>query len=355
MIDWTAGMRQWYEFWKVSPVSWTDIELLDNVSGASITRDLTNASLGSASYSLTDFSGEFYIRAYLCVEQNNETDKICLGTHLVQSPSTSYNGKYATVDAKAYTPLIELKENYPPMFYTIPKGTELVNWIYNAVSDNSRIQVRRDAAFEKVSKYDYIANTSDTWLDFIVSIMNQNEISYGITPEGTFYIYESYKYDRSPSVYEFRTDDNSIILPNITYSQDVFEIPNVVEVYTSNSKGYNCVRIANNSGSATSVAQRGREIVYRETSPSITGIPSDEEIVNYANSLMESLSTIKVELSFSHGFIPGVNIGDTVLIDYPDAGIMSQKARIASQDLDLQQGLIVSSTALFEKKFWTRE
>ena len=355
MIDWTAGMKQWYEYWEVSPVSWADIRMLDNVSGGSIMRNTSNVSLGSASFKMTDFIGEMYIRTYLCVEQNHESQKVCLGTHLVQSPNTAFNGKVSTVNATAYTPLIELKENYPPIFYTIPKGTEIISWIYNSVTNNSRIRVERNTEWEVYSKYDYVANTDDTWLDFIVSVMRQNNISYGITPEGVFYIYEAFKYDRCPSTYFFTTDDKSIILPNVSYTQDIYNIPNVVEVYTSNAKGYNCVRIINDGPNATSVTARGREIVYRETSPSILGIPSDEEITIYATKLLESLSTIKVELSFEHAYVPEVNIGDTITIDYPEAGIFGQKALVLDQQLDCSQGLIVSTTASFERQYWTRE
>lgn len=352
MIDWTSGMKQWFEYWEVSPNSWTDIKLLDNVSSGSLTKDLSNTTLGSASFTLTSFTGEFYIREYLCVEQNGEIEKVCLGTHLVQSPHTNFNGRVSSVTAKAYTILTELKENYPPMFYTLPKGTELVKWVYNTIESNSRIRVKRDTSYEVISKYDYVANTDDTWLDFLVSVMTQNNIAYGITADGVFYVYEMFKYDRCPSSYIFKTDEKSILVPKISYDQDIYDIPNVVEVYTSNANGYNCVRIVNKNDGPTSIEARGREIVYRETSPSITGIPSDEEITRYAKALLESLSTIKVEIDFSHAFVPGIELGDTVTIDYPDAGIRNQKARVISQDLELSQGLLVDTVATFEQKYW---
>lgn len=353
MIDWTSNMRQYFEFWVVSPISWTDTYMLDNVSGAAISKDLNSITLGSASFDLTDFTGENYIRSYLVAEQNGESERVCLGTHLVQSPVTSFNGFYSTVTSNAYTPLTELNENYPPMYYLIPKGTDITKWVYDCVETNSRVKTIKDFNESIISKYDYVANSDDTWLNFLVSVMRQNGLSYGITAEGMFYIYKSFRYDRTMSVYSFETGENSIILPSIKYSQDIYKIPNVVEVYTSNSKGYNKIRLVNQSDGKASIMSRGREIVYRETSPSLTGIPSNEEVENYAKQLMENLSTIQVELSFTHAYTPEVNIGDTVTINYPEAGLNTQPAKIISQDLDLKSGLLVKTTAMFEQKYWT--
>ena len=85
----------------------------------SITRDASAETLGSASVSLTESLGECYIRVYLITVQKEIREKHPLGTFLIQTPSTKYDGKLKDVSVDAYTPLLELKENPPPLGYSI--------------------------------------------------------------------------------------------------------------------------------------------------------------------------------------------------------------------------------------------
>lgn len=355
MIDWTESMQQYYEYYTVSPITWADVSLINTVTTGSITNDLNTETLTNATFAGVDMNGEFYIRAYICAKQGDEFERRCLGTFLVQSPSCSYDGKYNEVSALSYSPLIELKENYPPMFYTLPKETDVVEWAYNMIEENSRLKVDRTYKEQIISKYDYVANADDNWLDFITSVLNQNGVSYKLSPEGVVSLYKTLNYNISPIKYIFKNDEKSIILPRVSYSKDMYDIPNVVEVYVSTEKGYNVVRVSNNlsaNDSATSIDARGREIVHRETSPSIVGIPTDAEIENYAKMLLESLSTIVVELSFTHAYVPGISVGDTILVDYPEAGLNEQRCKITSQQMDLSEGLLVDTTATFEIEYW---
>ena len=93
MIDWLSSMEQTFEYYVVDPGTWKDSKKLTNVKSATITRDSSAETLGSATFNVTDTVGECYIRAYLVAIQNGVTYKIPLGTFLVQSPSSDFNGK----------------------------------------------------------------------------------------------------------------------------------------------------------------------------------------------------------------------------------------------------------------------
>ena len=121
MIDWTQSMNQTYEYYVVNPSTWRDGDKIPNVKTASIVRDSTVETLGSATFDVTDLVGECYVRTYLIASQNGITERIPLGTHLVQTPSSSFDGKIRTISMDAYTPLLELKENPPPLGYSIFK------------------------------------------------------------------------------------------------------------------------------------------------------------------------------------------------------------------------------------------
>ena len=130
MPDWSESMTQTYEYYVVDPNTWTDSELISNVKSCSISRDSDTDTLGSASFEVNDMLGECYIRVYLITLQNGIKEKYPLGTYLVQTPSSTYDGKVRSVSIDAYTPLIELKETKPPLGYSLLKGAKIMESAY---------------------------------------------------------------------------------------------------------------------------------------------------------------------------------------------------------------------------------
>ena len=104
MVDWLASMQQTFEYYTVDPGTWKDDKLLSDVKMSSITRDSEVETLGSATFEVTDLLGECYIRVYLITIQNGNREKHPLGTFLVQTPSSSFDGKISNVSMDAYTP-----------------------------------------------------------------------------------------------------------------------------------------------------------------------------------------------------------------------------------------------------------
>lgn len=69
MTDWSKSMTQTFEYYTVNSNTWEDVDLLTNVKSATISRDSTAETLGSANFDIDDDIGECYIRAYLKVEK----------------------------------------------------------------------------------------------------------------------------------------------------------------------------------------------------------------------------------------------------------------------------------------------
>ena len=109
MPDWSKSMQQTFEYCIVDPGTWKDIKKLDTVKSCSITWDSDTDTLGSATIDATDTLGECYIRVYLVTIQNGLRERHPLGTFMVQTPSSTFDGKIRTVSMDAYTPLIEQK------------------------------------------------------------------------------------------------------------------------------------------------------------------------------------------------------------------------------------------------------
>ena len=166
MPDWTKSMQQTFEYYTVDPGTWKDVKRLDNVKSSSINYDSEAETLGSASFDVTDSVGESYIRTYLVTIQNGVTEKHPLGTHLVQTPSSSFDGKVRSVSMDAYTPLIELKENKPPIGYFIAKNQNIMSMAYRLASENMRAPVGLTTTPDKLH-YDFVADPEDTWLSYL--------------------------------------------------------------------------------------------------------------------------------------------------------------------------------------------
>lgn len=148
MTDWTKSMQQTFEYYIVNPATWKDVRRINNVKSGSLTRDLGVETLGSATFDIEEPLGECYIRVYLITIQNGAKDKYPLGTYLIQTPSSKFDGKNKIVSVDAYTPLLELKENPPPIGYSVLKNTNIMETAYKITKEQARAPVVATACTE---------------------------------------------------------------------------------------------------------------------------------------------------------------------------------------------------------------
>lgn len=182
MIDWSASMQQTFEFYEVDPVSWRDRKPLNNIKSCTINRDPEAETLGSATFDVTESVGECYVRVYLIATQGDITEKIPLGTYLVQTPTSTFDGRVRNVSMDAYTPLLELKEKYPPIGYFVKKDTKVMKTACSLLAENCRAPVGglilnkekpTELTFPSDTKltYNFVAETDDSWLSFISDLI----------------------------------------------------------------------------------------------------------------------------------------------------------------------------------------
>ena len=130
------------------------------------------------------------------------------------------------------------------------------------------------------------------------------------------------------------------------------DIPNVVEVVYSKNNSNFYVRVINDDpNSPTSTVSRGREIIYRDSNPEFSGEPTNYQIKEYANKLLQKLSTVEYKITFSHGYYP-IRLGDCVLLNYKAAGINNVKAKVIKQSITCETGCKVTETAVYTSKLW---
>lgn len=350
-IDWSESMEQSFEYYEIDPNTWKDIRKIENVKSCSIDRDESSDTLGSASISIVDTLGETYIRAYLLIRQNGNNFRVTLGTFLVQTPSSDFDGKNRNVTMDCYTPLLELKENPPPLGYTLMKGENIMERAYEICRENCRAPIV-ETKLEKVLEANFVSNTDDTWLVFLQDLLAQAKYKFYLDEEGKILFAPIQKLEQLKPVWTFNDDNSSILYPDINLEHDLYGIPNVVEVVCSTGTEMYTARVVNDDpNSPTSTVNRGREILYRETSPNIQGIPSTEQIDEYAESLLEELSSVEYQVSYKHGYCP-VRVGDCVRLNYERADLKDVKAKVISQSINCETSCSVDETAVFTRKLW---
>ena len=351
MANWSESMLQTFEYYTVDPNTWTDVKKLDNVKSCSINRDSTVETLGSATIDVTESVGECYIRVYLITIQNGLTEKHPLGTFLVQTPSSNFNGRIRNVSMDTYTPLLELKEKQPPIGYSVLKDSNIMDNVYLITRENLRAPVVKPVCSE-VLHGDFVANTEDTWMTYLTDLMANAKHEFGLDELGRILFSPKQDLASLQPVWIYTDDNSSILDPNIDMEHDLYGIPNVVEVIYSSGKDYYNIRVVNDDpNSPVSTVNRGREIVYRETNPDLTGIPTEKQLQEYAETLLRNLSTIEYTITYTHGYCP-VRLGDCVRLNYTRAGLIDIKGKVISQKIKCIPGCQVTEKAVFTTKLW---
>lgn len=352
MTDWLKSMQQSYEYYVVDPGTWKDKYKLNNIKTSTITRDEEVQTLGSATIDITDMIDECYIRIYLVAVQNGVTEKVPLGTFLAQSPSSTFTGKVNTATVDAYTPLIELKENPPPIGFFTPKGANIMDSVYQYTKEHLRAPVVK-ADNDKTLNYDFVSETEDTWISYNTDLLANAKHKYALDELGRVLFEPIQDIASLQPVWTFDVGNTSILRPEISIDRDLFEVPNVVEVVYTKGTINQYVKVTNDDpNSPVSTVSRGREKTYRVTNPDLNGSdPTKREIDEYAAKLLKELSTVECTVSYTHGYCP-VRLGDCVRLDYPAAGLNGVKAKVIYQNIKCSTSCSVQEKAKFTMKLW---
>lgn len=351
MIDWTASMQQSFEYYTVNPNTWRDDKRINIVKDCTINRDSGVETQGSASINVTESLDECYIRVYIKVIQNGEEYREPLGTFLIQTPSSSFDGRVGNATADAYTPLLELKENPPPLGYSIAKNENIMAMAYRLAKEQARAPVVETSCSETLFT-DFVANTDDTWMSYLTDLIANAKYTFGLDEMGRILFLPKQEIASLQPIFEYNDDNSSIIQPTINLEHDIYGIPNVVEVLYSNGNGYYYAKAVNDDeNSPISVINRGREITKRITNPDLNGYATQNQINEYAERTLRELSSLEYTITYTHGYCP-VRINDCVRLNYKKANLTNIKAKVLSQSIKCTTGCQVTEKAVFTIKLW---
>ena len=351
MTNWLSTMQQTFEYYTVDPKTWKDAKKINTILSTTINRDLYTETLGSASITITESLGECYIRVYLVTIQNGIKERYPLGTFLVQTPSYSFDGKITNVTMDAYTPLLELKENLPPLGYAIPKGQNILESAYDIIREHARAPVVRTEKSDTLYE-NFVSNVSDTWMSFVTDLAANAKCSLYLDEMGRILFNPEQNTSTLQPVWTYDDSNSSIIYPTLDIDHDMYGIPNVVEVIYSSGSTYFYGRAVNeDETSPISIPNRGREITHRVTNPDLMGNPSQEQVQDYAERLLREMSSLEYTITYTHAYCP-VRIGDCIRLNYSRAGMVGIKAKVISQSIKCEPGCPVTEKAVFTTELW---
>ena len=353
MIDWHAPMQQTFDFYLVDPSTWTDKQKLAYVTKGKILRDLSAETLGSASFNVTEDNGEYYIRTYLVVTQDGQTERFPLGVHLCQTSDNQYDGKNNDISIDAYTPLLELKDNSPDFGYTVMSTSNVLNAAYLLLRSSIRAPIVKSSDTATVGT-NFSANLDDNYLTFIKDLLDIANYELALDDWGRVLFSPKIDISSMRPVYTFDDGNSSILYPEVTKSRDLYGIPNAVEVIYSQDDSLFYARVENHDPSSpVSIATRGRVVLHRDTNPNLPGTPTQSAIESYARTLLRDMSSLEYKITYTHGFIPTVSVGDCVRLNYERAGLENVRAKVIKQTITLEPGCPVEETSVYTEYLWT--
>lgn len=351
MPDWTKSMQQTFEYQEVDPYTWGDKGRIDSITSCNIKRDRKTDTLGNASIESTSDIGERYIRPYLITIQNHIKERFPLGTFLCQSPRLSYDGKNRSLSIDAYTPLIELKEKYPPIGYSIAANANTMETAYRIVRENVRAPVVASKGLHTLES-PFVSELDDDWFVFTNDLIARANYHFALDELSRILFMPNQDFNSMTSTYEYNDGNSSILMETVDIDQDIFGIPNVLEVVFSKDDKVLYSRVENNDpNSPISTVNRGRQIIQRITNPDGIADYNQQNLDDYALYSLRDLSTLECTISYTHGYCP-VNIDDCVTLNYRRAGLNNVKAKVVSQSIKCETGCTVEETAVFTANLW---
>lgn len=351
-LDWTRSMKQEFEYYMVDNNTWEDLAKIDVITKCTIDWDYTSDTIGSAKVTCTENFGEWYIRAYMVATQDEVSYRRAMGTFLILTPEDNYDGKISSWDLDAYSPLIELTETYPPLGYAIPKNTNIMEMVYTLCVENMRAPVVRPNSSSDTLVDDFVASPDETWLDFLIALAAQASYKIMIDEYGRVLFLPNSNTTTLVPATRFTNDNSSIMLPSVRQTRDLYSIPNKVDVVWSNNNQFLAATATNDDPySPTSSYARGRYIELRETSPKLSGNPTQEQLDEYAKALLRQASILEYTVTYSHGYCDNA-IGEGVMLHYPEAGIHEVVAKVMIQSIELTPGCTVQETAVYTSQLY---
>lgn len=333
-MDWSKGFSSRYLAYEVDPVTWRDTTSFDIISGAiNSTDDLL---IQSCDLSCTDFDGseEKWVRVYLEASQEDDSYYGALFTGLASSSNIEISGLSKTTPVQCYSVLKPVDDILLPKGWFASAGSDAIATVQSLLSVSPAPIVVEGAGRNLIETL--VAESGETNLSMAVKILNALNWYIHIDGDGTIRL-RPVVVSNEPKVI-FDSAMNDCLETSVTVENNWFQSPNVFRA----SYGDIMAVIRDESPtSQLSVQNRGREIWAEETDCTLN---DGENIADYAKRRLKELQQNVYKVSYTRRFYPGVEIGDTIGLNYA-AQNLSGYFRVITQSITLGHNASVSESA----------
>lgn len=324
-MDFSKGYSASFYGAYIDPRTWHESGQFDIISG-SINRD-ENDLRHSANLTIKDYQGlnDQWIRIYMEAKQGSDSQKVALFTGLASTPSEQYQSGLRTTNVQCYSVLKAVSDIMLPLGWYAPafsNGADQISRLLEGVP--VQVYISEESPNLKTA---IIAEDGETNLSMIDAIL------YSMADdEGNRWKLQIDGYGNI-SLSPFATEPIAIFSPTMedvieasfSVNHDWFECPNVIMVTDGDQ-----IAIARDDDetSELSTIARGREIWISESAD----VSDNESIGEYAKRRLLEEQSRSIEIQYARRFVPEVNQGDLIRIDYPQ---LSGNYYVKSQSINL--------------------
>lgn len=329
-----------YRYCRVDAGTWLDNEVIEGIENAKITFDKTLPTKGMMTFTTAENLGETYIRAYAIL---NNSHPVCIGTFLAQTQTAKHDGKDKIYQVQAYTSLLELKEKYPPIGYTISKNTNIAEMAYKLANEHCRAPVISGGKGQNAS-IAFIAGVEETWLDYLTELLDADNKLLLPSYTGSILIVPKRDANSMQPVHVFQDNSKSLVCAEVEEQRDLYRIPNRVLVISSN--GLLAVAENDDDNNSLSINNRGRVVEMRITNPSLPDECTQDQLDDYAERELKSASLVEHRVQITHDWIPNISIEDCVRLELDRADIHA-RGIVESMEFSCDTKGLVKTTISF--------
>ena len=320
-MRWDASRKTWTEFYRVDFPGFGEHERLycfddtGRIDESIFSRLRVSGSLGH--HDMPDL-GNSLIRIRLFIEdEDGEVYSKDVATMLPTTPAKTINQSGESGSVELYSMLYILDAKKTRSFLTIPAGTVAVRYAkamiesigLNVIADDSIATLSVDKTYDALTSY----------LDIINDLMDFAGYSAAdVDGRGNVLLRKYTDPSKRSPVMTLRSGDGCVFAPDIAYEFDTFGVPNAYTVVLSSAEGVSTSYTVENHNldSALSIESRGYVVDDGDT---VSDIADDEALFSLAaRRLMDASSKVE-SIEVDHLWMDFDN-GDTVIIDYPEAG-----------------------------------
>ena len=315
---------------KIDAGTWLPAHEVGGVDGVSISRKVGKDAkmLESAMMDVTGTLGEGYYRVELLDDVASLVD---VATMLFAPDGFEWNHRKWSGSMSGRSVLAPASERRLSPGAYAPKGVDGAQWCVDMLSGVIDAPVTREGSFSLAQHV--VFDLGDSHLDAVWAVLDAAGWCMQISGDGTVTVREM---PSEPSLV-IDSSDAAILMPNLSRSMPIEDVPNVLRVYDGATE-----HVAENDdpASPTSIPARGRRIEKVEEDPTLR---EGETYGQYARRRLAELGDICEEMDIEREHVDGIVPYDVIRANLPEPGVVGDY-RVMSQTVRCGNGITVGET-----------